>query len=269
MIEFFLFEHDPDRARIALGWGVNHFLVDWEVTDKAERQKGYDTEIRPGTPESLAALATLPQARPWCRINALSPDTPAELESALECGAAGLMLPMVRSPRELETFLRLLNGRAASGFLVEHVEALTCLGDLASLGADRVYFGLNDFAISRGDECIFQALADGSVDRAREAFAHTPFGVAGMTAVDAGDPLPAHLLLAELARLRCAFTFLRRSFRRDTRDRDPGAVVAGIRAAWESLTSRNTLEILRDRETLVAHLTQSLNPSFSAPCPLS
>lgn len=259
MIDFFLFEHEPDRARLALSWGIEHFLVDWEVTDKSERQKGYDTEIRPGTPESLATLAAIPRAQPWCRINALSADTPAEVEAALECGATGLMLPMVRSAKQLEIFLRLLDGRAASGFLVEHVDALACLKDLATFGVDRVYFGLNDHAISCGSGCIFQALVDGSVDRAREAFAHTPFGVAGMTAIDAGAPLPARLLLAELARLRCDFTFLRRSFRRDTQHRDPGDIVAGIREAWVSLVTRSVLEIQRDREALLVHVAQIRN----------
>ena len=76
-------------------------------------------------------------------------------------------------PADVDAFLRRLSGRAAAGILVETVEALACARASRASPRPRVYFGLNDFAISRGGGSLFRAVLDGSVARAREAFAAT------------------------------------------------------------------------------------------------
>lgn len=254
MIDLYLFENEAPKVENAMAHGIRHFLVDWEVVDKAERQKGFDTEIRPGTLEDLRGLAGVQGATTWCRINRFGEHTLSEVDAAVEVGAAGLFLPMATSPAEVEGFLRVIDGRCEAGILVETKEAFDAVNDLAKLPLQRVFFGLNDFAISRGGGSIFRALLDGAVEEARAAFETQAFGFGGMTAMEAGDPLPARMLLEEMARLDCQFTFLRRSFRRDVRGRDHSEVVAGIQSAWQRCLMRDEEAILHDHQALKARL---------------
>jgi hypothetical protein len=251
-IELVVFDHDIPRVGALIGCGVRTFVVDWECLGKDVRQLGFDTDISPGTPAELAALAAMPDAEAWCRVNGLGPHTAGEIDAALAAGAHGLFLPMVKSPEDVECFLRLVAGRAATGILVETVEGLACVERLAAFPLDRVYFGLNDFAISRGSRSIFLAFVDGSVARAREAFADTCFGVGGLTAADAGRPVPCRRLLEEMARLRCDFSFLRRSFRRDLATRSVQSTVSGIKSAWRDCAARDAAAVARDHASLCA-----------------
>jgi hypothetical protein len=254
VIELFLFENDAAAAPAAIAAGIRHFLVDWETLDKADRQRGFDTEIRPGTLEDLRGLAAVPGAEVWCRLNHHGPHTAAEVERAVAAGARGLFLPMVTARAEVEDLLRRIDGRCQAGILVETLEACAAARSLAELPLQRVYFGLNDFAISRGGGSIFRAVRDGTVARVREWFREAAFGFGGMTAVGGGSPVPAELLLQEMARLDCRYTFLRRSFRRDVTTRDPAEVVGGIQRAWERLRSRDPAVVRADRHALEARL---------------
>lgn len=254
LIELMLFENCLDSARAAIECGVDQFLIDWECLGKEERQNDFDTEIRPGTAADLRAIAALPEARTWCRINGFGPNTAEEIETAVAAGAAGIFLPMVRSPREVEMFLQRVAKRCATGILVETLEAFTTALDLAALPLERVYFGLNDFAISRGSTSIFLALLDGSVERTRDIFAERDFGFGGITTVDAGYPVPSKRLIEEMARLDCQFSFLRRSFRRDTVYREPKDVVAGIHRYWQHCRERDRATVRLDRIKLEACL---------------
>jgi hypothetical protein len=118
------------------------------------------------------------------------------------------------------------------------------------LPISRVFIGLNDLAIERGSASLFSALVDGTVDRVRAAF-EVPVGVAGLTVPDAGDPLPCRLMLGELARLRCGYTFLRRSFRRDILGRDLHVELPRIHAALDRAARRSAAEVQGDRADLV------------------
>jgi hypothetical protein len=251
-IELVVLDHEIPRVNSLIECGVRTFLVDWESLGKDARQLGFDTEIRPATLADLAAVASVPEAEAWCRVNCLGPHTQDEIESAIAAGARGLFLPMVKGPGDVERFLRLIAGRTATGILIETIEALSCVERLASYPLDRVYFGLNDFAISRGSRSIFLAFIDGSVERARQAFTGARFGVGGLTAADAGHPVPCRRLLEEMARLRCDFTFLRRSFRRDLATRSVQSAVAGIRSAWRECIGRDPGAVARDHVNLCA-----------------
>ena len=116
---------------------------------------------------------------------------------------------------------------------------------------DFVYVGLLDLAISRREGNPFRALADGTADRVREAFAATRFGIGGVTTVDAGCPVPALDLLGELARLDADFAFARRSFLRDTAGRDLGAECRRIDEAWQALGRRDAAQVAADHARFV------------------
>jgi hypothetical protein len=277
-IELLLFTTDFGFAELCVRAGISGVVIDWEYRGKAERQRAADTEINRDTADDLAVMRGVRGARRVCRINAPGPWTAGEVDLAIECGATDLLLPMVSHPGEVEDFLRRVDRRCRAGILVETRDACATALELAKLPLDLVYVGLNDLAISRGSRSIFAPLVDGLALGLRECFASAHFGMGGLTLVDRGRPIPCLVLMAELARHGCDFTFLRRSFKRDIRERGLGeraiggrgragstesgnalsSIVADIQAAWAKMRSRGPAEIERDHQVFRGHFERSL-----------
>lgn len=253
-LELMLFEHEPILVRRAMDFGINTFLIDWESRGKEERQANFDTEINPATLDNLYKVCAIPGTKAWCRVNGWGPWSPDEIEAAVSAGIYGLFLPMVRRIEEVEKFLNVIGGRCEAAILIETPEAAELAVDLNRLPLNRVYFGLNDFAICRGRKFIFDALHEGIVGRVRKQLGAIPFGFGGATAVDLGAPIPCRMLLAEMARLDCQFTFLRRSFKKDIATRDPAAVVSGIHDYWRILHKRPLELVEADSQQLLTAL---------------
>jgi hypothetical protein len=246
-----LFATDERLLAACVAAGVSTVVVDWEWQGKHERQAAADTEVNGHTVEDLRRVRRLTSARVVCRLNPLGPGTRGEIEAALGEGADELLLPMVRTPAEVEEALALVDDRARLGILVETTHAVAAADELAALPLGCVYVGLNDLAIERGTATIFAPLADGTLDGLRAAFARTRFGFGGLTLPDRGEPLPCRLLIGELARLRCDFAFLRRSFYRDVAGRDPAVEIPRLLAALEAASARSPDEEARDRAELL------------------
>lgn len=255
-LDLVLFENDPVAAAAALAAGIDGLIVDLEFTGKERRQEGADTEINRHRPADLELGRRLGARLRFCRLEGPGFWRDAEIEEVLELGATHLLLPMVEEPQQVETLLDRVAGRAAVGILVETAAAVDCAPELAGLPLFGAFVGLNDLAIDRGSRHLFVALADGTVERVREAFAGKEFGFAGVTLVDRGSPVPARLLLAEMARLEATFAFLRRSFRRDIVGRDIAEEIAKVRRIWETLRQRGADEIRRDQLALGARLVE-------------
>lgn len=253
--ELALFTSDRAVVAEAVPAGVATVVVDWEHDGKAERQASRDTEVNNHTVEHLRAVRALTHGRVLCRINAYGPGTREEVERAVD-GADELLLPMVRTAEEVERTLALVDGRAGLGILVETCAAVAAADELAKLPLSRVYVGLNDLSIERGTATIFAPLVDGTLDEVRERFAGAHFGFGALTLPEAGSPIPCRLLLGEIARLRCDFTFLRRSFYRDVAGRDVAAEVAGIQTAVRTAFARDEQAVARDRSELVERLAE-------------
>ncbi|MEM1112366.1 MAG: hypothetical protein AAGI11_10705 [Pseudomonadota bacterium] len=251
MLELVLFENDAEGARRAMQAGISAFMVDLELMGKDLRQLGFDTEIRPGQWSDLEAIAAEPGARAWCRINSYGEHTPGEVENAVSAGASVVLLPMVRRADEVSAFLGLLNSRCEAAIMVETRECAEIAASLQNLPIDHVFFGLNDFAISRGNSFIFSAVADGEVEAVRRAMPERSFGFGGLTDLRRGVPIPSARLLEELERLNCSFTFLRRSFRRDAQAIGAAEIVSGIQRYWRECARRSDEERLADHAALL------------------
>jgi hypothetical protein len=254
--ELALFTSDLAVVAEAVPAGVASVVVDWEHEGKEARQALADTEVNNHTVEHLRAVRALTGARVLCRINAFGPGTPDEVEQAVGAGADELLLPMVRAAGEVEKTLELVAGRAGLGILVETSDSVAAADELARLPLSRVYVGLNDLSIDRGTATIFPPLVDGTLDEVRERFAGVRFGFGGLTLPEAGAPIPCRLLVGELARLACDFTFLRRSFFRDVAGRDVAAEVRRIHTALRDAFARREEDVARDRGELVARVSE-------------
>jgi HpcH/HpaI aldolase/citrate lyase family len=241
------FSTQPIRIAEAVAAGIDTVIVDCEYLGKVDRQAGADTQINRDTMDDLRRVRECTCARVACRINRFHESTAREIEDAIAGGADEIFLPMVRTVEEVERVLRLVAGRCALSILVETEAAVEGSHRLARLPVSRVYVGLNDLAIDRGSQNIFQAVADGTVEQVRREFS-VPFGFGGLTLPDKGTPIPCRLLIGEMARLECSLSFLRRSFNRDTAGRSLQPLVPRIRAALLQAAARTVEEVQRDRE---------------------
>ncbi len=240
------FSTQPIRIAEAVAAGVDTAMVDCEYLGKVDRQAGADTQINHDTMDDLRRVRECTGAHVACRINRFHTATAGEIEEAIAAGADEIFLPMVRTVEEVENALGLVRGRRPLSILVETNDAVECSHRLGQLPVSRVYVGLNDLAIDRGAPTIFEALADGTVEQVRRQFS-VPFGFGGLTLPDRGSPVPCRLLIAEMARLDCSFSFLRRSFTRDTAGHKMQPMVSRIHAALLEASSRTLAEVESDR----------------------
>jgi hypothetical protein len=250
-VDLLVFTVDPRFASACVEAGAAGVIVDWERRGKERRQAGEGTQINEDTPQDLARVRAATGGRVLCRINGAGPWTPAEVDLAVELGADEVLLPMVRTPDQVDLALEAVAGRCGLGILVETQDAVDGVEQLVDRPLSRVYLGLNDLRIDRGSDALFAPLVDGTADRVRAACT-APFGVAGLTRPDAGWPVPSRLLSAELARLDASFTFLRRSFTADVAGRRLDQEVPRILAACAADRQRGPGAVLADRLELLS-----------------
>lgn len=223
-----LFSTDCRLITAAVAGGVTSILIDWESAGKRIRQLGADTQVGTDTLEDLPRVRASVAARIVCRTDRYGSATHQQIEYAIEHGADEVLLPMVRGVAEVEAALDQVRRRIGVGILIETQAAVGAVADLARLPLSRIYVGLNDLAIERRSSNIFDALADGTVERIRRHCDGVPFGLGGLTLPDCGWPIPCRLLMAEMIRLGCDYSFLRRSFHRDMADVGAAAAVERI-----------------------------------------
>jgi hypothetical protein len=253
-LDLVLFEHFSEKVGLAKQAGISSFLVDCEKSGKKARQSGFDTEINTDTPADLTGIKVWPGTTAFLRIDRYSDPTKRQVETAIDHGVDVLLLPLVTNPAEVERFLHHIAGRCRAGILVETVSACRRAKQFAEFPLDFVYVGLNDLMIDRGSRNLFAPILDGTLDSLREAFPRSCFGFGGATAVDRGSPIPCLMLLQEMARLACRFTFLRRSFKRDVAVGEMPGAVAGIHDCWKTLRRRSPADIESDHESLCARI---------------
>jgi hypothetical protein len=253
-VDLFLFTVDPGWGSDVVAAGAAGIVVDWERRGKARRQLGEDTQINADTPEDLARMRAATDGRLLCRINGFGPWTGEEVDAAIACGADEILLPMVRTPDEVDRTLDLVARRCGLGILIETQDAVGRAAQLARRPLSRIYVGLNDLRIDRRSDQLFLPLVDGTVDDVRVEVAQ-PFGVGGLTLPGGGFPVPGDLLAAELVRLGADFTFLRRSFTADMAGRDPFTEVPRLLRTLAALGAAHPAEVADLRARFVAAVT--------------
>jgi citrate lyase beta subunit len=257
-LQLLLFSTDSDQVRAAADGGIAGVVVDWERIGKEGRQRSADTQISHDTVEDLVRVRAATSLPVICRVDSCPSALDRQIGEALTEGADEILLPMVRSVREVERILDRVGSRAGVGILIETVEAVALAAPLGQLPLARVYVGLNDLAIARGAASIFAAILDGTVERVRRQVT-IPFGFGGLTLPNRGAPVPCRLLLGEMARLACDFSFLRRAFRRDAQGVGPAEAAREIARAFRQAQRRNVVEVQRDHVMLEAAILASLS----------
>lgn len=242
-----LFTNDIHLARTAQKAGVDRIVIDLEVRAKEERQNGYHLECNYHTIEDLRLMKNTVDIPVVCRINPINENSKDEINEVIASSADILMLPMFRGAEEVEEFIRLVGGRSATSLLLETKEAAENAEKIAKLGFNEVYIGLNDLAISYGKGFAYELLLEDLLDNLRDIFKNKPFGFGGITILGKGAPLPTHLILRELSRLRADFAIIRRAFKKDIIGRDITEEVKKIKSEYEVLSLRSQKQALADR----------------------
>ncbi len=213
----------PKVAKIAQDSGVDRVFVDMEYIGKAERQAGMDTVKSHHTFEDIVSIKKAlggGHSQLQVRINPIHDatkeycSTEEEINTAIQCGADILMLPMFKKPGDVERFLCAVNGRARTLLLLETKEADQGVRDILSVGGfDEVHVGINDLHLAYGKKFMFELYIDGTLDRLSRIFneENVRFGIGGIARVGYGM-LPAEHIIAEHYRLGSQMAILSRSF---------------------------------------------------------
>jgi len=256
MLELIQITNDPAFAQRCDALGGFRLFVDLERLGKAQRQAGRDTFISQHQVADIGRVRQAVRRTPvMVRVNPLHEGSRDEIEAVLREGADSVMLPMFSRPAELRAFSELVAGRAPIVPLLETPGALASVEEWAGTpGLREIYVGLNDLHIALGQHFMFEALADGSVERvARVARAHgLAFGFGGIARLDEGL-LPGRAVLGEHLRLGSSAVILSRTFHRPGEGPSFEATVAALREAEARLARRSPAEVAHDaRETAQA-----------------
>lgn len=220
-LELMYITNNPRVAEIAQDAGVNRVWVDMEFIGKELRQAGMNTVKSHHTVEDVVALRkVVTTAQLQVRVNPIHEATSAycsskeEIDSVIEAGAEIVMLPMFKTPQEVEFFVEYVGGRARVLLLCETKEAAERIDEIMDVpGIDEMYVGLNDLHLSYGQKFMFQPLCDGKMDRLAEKIKAKglPFGFGGIARVGFGM-LPAEYIIGEHYRLGSTAAILSRGF---------------------------------------------------------
>lgn len=225
--------NNPQVALIAQEAGVNRVWVDMEYIGKEQRQAGMNTVKSHHTVEDVDALRkVVTTSQLQVRVNPIHKasseycSSKEEIDSVIEAGAEIVMLPMFKTPQEVEQFVEYVGGRARVLLLCETREAAERIDEIMAVpGIDEMYVGLNDLHLSYGQKFMFQPLCDGKMDHLAEKIKAKglPFGFGGIARVGYGM-LPAEFIIGEHYRLGSTAAILSRGFCNMNLVKDPNEV---------------------------------------------
>lgn len=214
-LEFMFITNNPKVAKVAEDCGVKRVWVDLEIIGKEARQPGMNTVKSGHTLEDVSIIKNaLKTSELLVRINPIYDGSENEINEVISRGANIIMLPYFRTVEEVDTFLKLVNGRCKTTLLFESKESIEHLDEiLAHGGFDEAHIGLNDLHLSYGLTFMFELLSNGMVEHICNKFkaAGIPYGFGGIAKLGEGL-LPAECVIAEHFRLGSTRAILSRSF---------------------------------------------------------
>ena len=221
MLKLMYITNRPEIAEIVENAGVERIFIDMEYIGKSVRQGGMDTVQCHHTIEDIRAIKkVLTKSQIMTRCNPIHEATSEycsskeEIDEAIEAGADILMLPYFKTAKEVQEFVRLVDGRAKTLPLIETPEAVACIDEILEIeGIDEIFVGLNDLSLGYGMKFMFQLLIDGTVERLCKKFTAKgiPYGFGGIAALGKGM-LPSERVIVEHYRLGATCAILSRSF---------------------------------------------------------
>lgn len=265
--------NDPDIAGIAEQNGVDRIFLDLELRGKEARQGHLDTVISHNDISDVKKLRTaLHTSELLVRVNSIYDGSKKEIDRVVEDGADVVMLPYFKTVQEVETFVRLVDGRAKVCLLCETPEAVENIETILSVsGIDEVHVGINDLHLGYHRHFMFEMVADGTVDRLCQAFrkAGVVYGFGGVARVGEGM-LPAENVLGEHYRLGSQMVILSRAFcdtsKITNREEICARFASGVRdiRACEAALSEKDADFFADNHRIVQEKVEAIVEKIKA-----
>lgn len=221
MLKLMYITNDPEIAVIAENAGVDRIFIDMEYIGKSDRQGGMDTVQCFHTVEDVKRIRkAIKKAELMVRVNPLHDATDdycsseEEINAVIEAGAELVMLPYFRNAKDIERFVKIVNGRARVFPLLESKDSLDNVDEILAVpGIDEIHVGINDLSLDLGKKFMFELLADGTVDYLCNKFKEKgiPYGFGGIGRIGTGD-IHAEYVIREHYRLGSSCAILSRSF---------------------------------------------------------
>lgn len=217
MLKLMLITNDETIAKEAENAGVDRIFIDLEIIGKKERQGHLDTHIADHCKDDIGKIkSVLKNSQILTRINPIHENTEKEINDVIEQGSDIIMLPMFKTVKEVETFIKLVDGRARTCLLLETSQALCRIEDIVKIqGIDEIHIGLNDLHLSLGVDFMFEILTGGLLDYLSDVITshNIKFGFGGIARIGEGD-IPAEYIIREHVRLKSEMVILSRTFHR-------------------------------------------------------
>jgi len=254
---------DPIQATCVQGAGVDRVMVDLEINGKVDRQGHLDTVISRHVMGDISTLRQkLDRSELVVRVNPLFDGSKSEVDEVIGRGADRIMLPMFRSPEEVENFLKIVGKRVPVTLLLETSTAFARLPQIVEVdGVDDVHFGLNDLHLELGLSFMFEPFTGGLLDHAAKVCKarNIPFGIGGIAPLGGGK-LPAKSILAEHVRLGSSRVILSRAFREVVKQGkvQTAKAIDDLRKTETELSKRDVATQSRDHSTFSIFVNQIL-----------
>lgn len=260
--------NEPEIAAAAQAAAVDRVFLDLELRGKEKRQANLDTVISHNSIEDVARLrAVLHKTELLVRVNSLYDGSKAEIDRVIEDGADVVMLPYFQSVQEVQSFIRMVDGRVKTCLLCETPKAVEHLDEILDLdGIDEVHIGLNDLHLGYHMTFMFELLANGTVDALCEKFRKkgVMYGFGGVGRPGSDVALPADRILAEHCRLGSNMVILSRAFldvgKLGNRAEIPELFQSGVQAirSCERAAAAMSPEELSENHRAVQQIVQSI-----------
>ncbi len=271
--------NNVEVALIAQRAGVDRIWIDMEYIDKEIRQGGMDTVKSHHTIEDIKKLRPhIKGAELLVRINPIHDATDEygsseeEIEQTIAAGADVIMLPMFKTAKEVERFLRCVNRRVKTILLFETAEAVEKVDEILSIeGVDEVHIGLNDLHLAYKRDFMFELLCNDTVKNLCTKFREKgiKYGFGGIARVGFGM-LPAEYVIAEHYNLGSTAAILSRGFCDANKVSDPKEIedifidgVKNIRKKEQEVSVYSeeqyaeNLDIIREKVTEIVNLKKA------------
>ena len=211
--------NNPVTAKIAQEAGVDRIWVDMEYIGKNERQGGMDTVQNHHTIDDIKKLRPIvTKSELMVRVNPLHEATSEycsskdEINDAINAGADILMLPMFKTAKDVEKFIKYVGGRTKVQLLLE--TAVENFDEILNVpGIDEIHIGLNDLHLAYHKTFMFELLCDNTVSKLCKKIGNKgiKYGFGGIARVGLGL-LPAEYIITEHYHLGSTAAILSRGF---------------------------------------------------------
>ena len=214
-MNFIFISNDPQKCKIADICNVSTIMIDLEINGKKERQGHLNTRISAShnISDILKVSQLIDKSELMVRVNPIGTDSITEISKCIELGCDRIMLPMFKSAKEVEEFLRIVDNKVKINLLFETVESLLCVKDILSIYRGDIHFGLNDLHIQFGYKFIFEVLFNNDFNTAVDYVRvnGVNFGIGGIARVGHGK-IPSEIIYNEYINLGATSTILSRDF---------------------------------------------------------